>query len=44
MKNAVSVAAILTSYDRAETTLACLKDLYAQEGLGEVLCPGGLSI
>ena len=31
--NAASIAAILTSYDRAETTLGCLKGLYAQEGL-----------
>ena len=34
-ENAASVAAILTSYNRAETTLACLKGLYAQEGLGK---------
>jgi len=35
-KNAVSIAAILTSYNRVQTTLACLAGLYAQEGLGEV--------
>lgn len=35
-ENAVSVAAILTSYNRRETTLRCLTGLYAQEGLGEV--------
>ena len=33
--NAVSIAAILTSYNRAKTTLTCLAGLYAQEGLGE---------
>lgn len=32
---AASIAAILTSYNRAETTLKCLEGLYAQAGIGE---------
>lgn len=34
-KQPASVAAMLTSYNRAETTLRCLKGLYAQAGLSE---------